>query len=274
MTQRTQEKATLPFRKQLVLPAEHGSWAWLLVPFGVGTAVAGTFTLPTLLVLVGGLAAFLTRQPATVWLRARQGRGRRTDGPPAARWALAFTAVALLCGAALLLLGHTALLWLALPFGLLLGFYLATALSRSLRTRTLWMELAGAAGLALMAPAAMIAAQNGLAPQVWFVWGLMALQNGLGVFYVRLRIADTHRRQTNRWLVVSSHALGATAVVAAAAFSLIPWLTVVPFTGFLLRALWAFPQPRPLQNVKRFGFAEVAVEIASGALVVAGYWFG
>ena len=65
------------FRKRLVLPAEHGSWAWLLVPFGVGTAVAGQFTLASLSVLVGGLAAFLMRQPATVWVRAARGKARR-----------------------------------------------------------------------------------------------------------------------------------------------------------------------------------------------------
>ncbi|MEJ2747072.1 MAG: YwiC-like family protein [Anaerolineae bacterium] len=51
------------------MPAEHGSWAWLLVPFFVGTAVAGRFNLPVLLALLGGLAVFALRQPATVWLR-------------------------------------------------------------------------------------------------------------------------------------------------------------------------------------------------------------
>ena len=72
-----------PFRlrKQLILPAEHGSWSWLLVPFLIGTAVAETLNFPVLLVLIGGLAFFLLRQPATVWLRARQGRGRRSDEP-------------------------------------------------------------------------------------------------------------------------------------------------------------------------------------------------
>lgn len=28
-------------RKALVMPAEHGSWSWLLVPFLVGIGVAG-----------------------------------------------------------------------------------------------------------------------------------------------------------------------------------------------------------------------------------------
>ncbi|MCA9973537.1 MAG: YwiC-like family protein, partial [Anaerolineales bacterium] len=72
--------STRPFRamwrKQLVLPAEHGAWAWLLVPFAVGAAEAGRLGAAVWLLLPTCLALFLLRQPATVWLRARQGRAR------------------------------------------------------------------------------------------------------------------------------------------------------------------------------------------------------
>ena len=51
----------LVYRKHIVMPTEHGSWAWLLVPFFVGTAVAGKVNLPVVLTLIGGLAVFFLR---------------------------------------------------------------------------------------------------------------------------------------------------------------------------------------------------------------------
>ena len=72
------------FRKNLVIPTEHGSWSWLLAPFFVGAGVAsqvgageGQSLLPLAFTLVGGLCAFLVRQPASAWLRIRRGRARR-----------------------------------------------------------------------------------------------------------------------------------------------------------------------------------------------------
>lgn len=77
------------FRKSLVLPAEHGAWAWLMVPFVVGSSVAGQLHPAIFLTLVGGLAAFLMRQPATIWLRIRQGAagGATNPWPAAGQWA-------------------------------------------------------------------------------------------------------------------------------------------------------------------------------------------
>ncbi|MBK7893941.1 MAG: YwiC-like family protein [Anaerolineaceae bacterium] len=257
-------------RKQLILPAEHGSWSWLLVPFLVGTAVAETLNLPVLLVLVGGLALFLLRQPLTVWQRLQQGRGRSSDAPLVRRLLQILGGIVALCGIGLLGYGRFVLIWLLLPIiGLLVAY---TQAARSSQTaRTLQMELIGAAGLALMAPAAMLAALGQSYPTVWLVWGLMAAQNVLGVFYVRQRIADTHERPFNRQPLLWSHVAGLVLVMGTAVASLIPWLAVLPFVGFLLRAVWTVQQPRPIGNIKQFGFQEVGVELLSGALIAAGY---
>jgi hypothetical protein len=259
------------FRKQLILPAEHGSWAWLLVPYFVGTAVAGTFNLGTALVLIGGLALFLLRQPATIWLRIRQGRGRRSDEAVVARLVAGLSALAILSLAGLLMLGLTAVLWLALPVAGLLAVYLAAALSRQTSTRTLWMELAGAAGLALMAPAAMIAVDGRITLTTWLVWLLMALQNVLGVLYVRLRIADTHEREADRRLMLVGHLVGLVLVLGTAVLGYIPLLATLPFLGFCGRAMWTYVRPRPIANIKKFGFSEVGIEIISGLIIILAY---
>ncbi|MCP4421707.1 MAG: YwiC-like family protein [Chloroflexi bacterium] len=268
----SQTKAKRPsrFRKQLILPTEHGSWSWLLVPFFVGTAVVQSFSLPVWLVLIGGLAFFLLRQPATVWLRVRHGRGRQSDGPLALRVLLSLAVVMLLCGAGLLLLNRQVMLWLLLPFAALMVSYLLAARSKQ-TTRNLKMELVGAAGLALMAPAAMLAAMGQIDLTIWLLWGLLAAQNVLGVFYVRQRIADTHKRPFNKRPLLWSHIVGAIAMGGTAVAGLIPWLAVVPFVGFLLRAIWTIQQPRPIPHIKKFGFLEIGVELLSGLFIAVGY---
>lgn len=266
----TKVKRPFRFRKQLILPAEHGSWSWLLVPFLVGTAVSQTVSFPVWLVLVGGLAFFLLRQPATVWLRVRQGRGRKSDGLLALRILLLLLAALLLCGAGLLLLQRQVMFWLLLPFMALMGLYLWAARSRQ-KTRSLKMELVGAAGLALMAPASMLAAAGQASGMVWLLWGLLAAQNVLGVFYVRQRIADTHQRPFNRKPLLWSHILAVVVLAGTAAVGFVPWLAVVPFVGFFLRAVWTVQQPRPIPHIKKFGFSEIGVELLSGAFIAAGF---
>jgi hypothetical protein len=217
------------------------------------------------------MALFLMRQPATIWLRVRQGRGRKADGPVVARLTLGLGGLALLCLLGLLALGLLDLLWLALPVTALLVAYVLAALGRQTSTRTLWMELVGAAGLALTAPAAYIAAAGHVAATAWWLWGLMALQNVVGVFYVRLRLADTHQRSSSRWPMLAAHGVALAAVLVAGAFQSVPPMTVLPFVAFLLRAIWAFTQSRPIPNVKKFGFTEVGVEVASGLTIILAY---
>jgi len=266
------------FRKSLVVPTEHGAWSWLLVPWLVGAVVglaapadAPLAGLALLLTLVGGLSAYMIRQPATATLRIRQGRGRKADQSLALGWAVGFSLLALLCLVGLLLLGRTALLGLAAPFLAILLAYLLAARSGRAAMRSLWMELAGAAGLALTAPAAYIAASGQLTPVALALWALLALQNAMGVLYVRQRLADSKQRAANRSLTLWGHVAAFTAVLASGGLGWTPLLAAVPFAAFLVRALWAVRQPRPVPNIKRFGFTEVGVELLGGALIAAGY---
>jgi hypothetical protein len=260
------------FKKQVVLPAEHGSWSWLLVPFLSGVLVAGAWSLPATLVLVGGLAAFLIRQPATVWFRARAGRGRAGDGRLAAGWTIGLGVAALLALLGLLAMGRSMLLWLAVPLVAVLALYLWAAHRRRADTRTLGMELAGAAALAGMAPAAYTAVTGRIDALVWALWALLAAQNVLGALYVRGRIAATHGRPLASRPALLAHAIALSAVSVAALAGAVPWLALIPFAGFMIRALWA-ATPRPLENIKRFGFQEVGVELLGGLLIALGWIF-
>lgn len=266
------------FRKSLVIPTEHGAWSWLLTPWLVGAVVG--LAAPTraelsgvalLLTLVGGLSAYLIRQPATAYLRIRQGRGRQADRDLALRWMVGFSLTALVCLIGLLWLGRTALVGLAGPFAAILLAYLLAARAGRAALRSLAMELTGAMGLALSAPAAYVAASDQLGPTALALWAVLALQNATGVLYVRQRLADTKGQPGQRWLTLVGHFAALVAVAAAAAAGWVPWLAALPFVGFLTRALWAVRTARPVSHIKRFGFTEVGVELAGGALIAAGF---
>lgn len=264
------------FRKSLVIPTEHGAWSWLLVPwlygavvtFGSGTAAA--HAAPALaLTLIGGLAATISRQPATAWARIRQGRGRAADASLAAGWALGLGMLALLCLLGLLALGRQALSGLIVPFVAVLSAYLLAARSGRSAMRSLGMELTGAVGLALTAPAAAIAVTARLDATAIWLWGLFALQNALGVLYVRQRLAHSKQRNGEPRLTLGGHLVGFAALLMMAAAGWVSWLAAVPFALLLLRALWAVRAIRPVADIKRFGFSEVAAELLGGALIAA-----
>ena len=88
---------------------------------------------------------------------------------------------------------------------------------------------------------------------------------------MRLRLADTHQREGNRSLTLWGHVAAFAAVLTSSALGWIPLLAAAPFAGFLVRALWAVRQPRPVSDIKRFGFTEIGVELLGGALIAAAY---
>ena len=255
------------WRKQIIFPAEHGSWSWLLVPFFVGVRVAGVWNTAVSLILFGSLAAFLMRQPATILLRARQGRANKANGPIALAWLLIFGTIAAVCLLWLLLSRHMALLWLLLPIAGIMAVYLVAVRQR----RSLGMELAGAAGLAVTSAAVLVVVNGRFSTTALNLWILLAAQNCLGALYVRLRVANTHKRATNRTAVLIPHFLGFILFLLTGLLEITPLLAALPFLGFLLRAAWAWPQPRPIPNIKRFGFTEIGIEIISGLIIALSY---
>ncbi len=259
------------FRKQLLLPTEHGSWSWLIVPYFVGAIVGGTINLAVLLVFTGSMAAFLVRQPASLWTRAKRGNGRSRDIPILKKIIIILTSITVISFVGLMAYGLTDLLLLTLPVTLFFIVYILSARQKQSDTRVLGMEIAGSAALALVAPAAMVAATGTLSADAWAIGGLMAAQNVLGVLYVRQRVADTHERAGNRRLMLGMHTAVFIFILIAVSQQWMPALAALPALLFLLRAIWTVRAPHPIIHIKKFGFSEVGVEIVGGLVVAAAY---
>ncbi len=261
---------------RIILPSEHGSWSLALTPFLTGAGVAAALAppvggVPLALCLLAALALFLARQPLSLWVRARRGKAKRADGPPARGWSLLLLGVAGLAGGGMVALGRGAILWLAVPAAAVLGITLA--MSALLGPRRPATELVGAAGLALAAPAAYVATCGRLDAGAWLVWAIATTHNAISVLYVRLRIDHRHERASvmQAAVMVGAHALALIAALAAALWSIIPPLVALPAALLLVRAIGVAVQQPLVTDVRRFGFVEMGLALAFAGLVIAAF---
>lgn len=264
-------------RHAIIIPAEHGSWSLMLTPLIIGAGVglldpawgAGwSVALTAMLVL----AFFLIRQPVSLWLRVRRGKGRRQDGAVALFWIGLLGGIAGLCAIGLWALGRGALFWLAIPAaGVLIGTPAASVL---IGPRRLAVEVIGVIGLALAAPAGYVAGAATLGQMAWLSWAVSAAHNAISVLYVRLRIDARHGRATRQqaiW-VIAAHALALVAMLGGAVRGWIPPLVVILIGALLIRAIYIGLRQPPIADVRRFGFTEMGLALAFGIGVIVGFW--
>jgi hypothetical protein len=175
------------FRKQIMLPAEHGSWIFLFSPLVIGLVIGGSFTFASVLLVVALLAAFLLRQPLTIIVKINSGRRPGVDLNAAIFWTIVYSLVGLLAVTGLLVLGDGFILLLAIPAIPIFCWHLWLVSRRAERNQIV-VELAGSAVLALAAPAAYWVGQGDYDPLGWLLWGLVWLQIGGSIVYTYLRL--------------------------------------------------------------------------------------
>jgi len=246
----------------LMLPKEHGAWAMLLMPYLLGTLVAGWGAgRPSLLLLTSILTLFTASRPLELALR-----DRRSDA--VARLVL----YAGLGGATgvFLLIGYQR--WALLPVAATAGGALgAQLLLRRRRLDRTWpARLVSIAALSATGPAAYYAATGALDRRTLALWLIALLYSGASVFYVRLYYrppskqkgdaGERARRQMLVYLIV--------AVVVMAGATIVGWfpplgvVILIPLAAKLLMA-WGKRDSRP--SLKRIGMTEMGY---SGLFVV------
>jgi hypothetical protein len=175
------------FRRQVALPHDHGSWVFLLSPLIIGVVAGSRLTVATPFVILGALAAFLLRQPASILVKVYDGWRSRAELPVACFWLAVYGAVGLFSAAALIALGFAGLLYLAAPAIPIFVWHLFLV-SRRAERRQMGVELAGSGVLALAAPAAMWAGLGQPDPHGWWLWGLVWFQSAASIVYIYLRL--------------------------------------------------------------------------------------
>jgi len=250
----------------IVLPTEHGGWAFVLVPLLLGLLVApstagGWLSLAT-------VSVFLTRQP----LKLALGDWRRGKTYPHTRWAagyaVGFGLLALVtAGLAVLTTQHA--FWLPLVLAIPLGVVqLAADLRR--QSRSLLAKLAGAA--ALQASEAMLGLAAGWAvAQALALWLVLLVWATTSILYVRTRIRREREPDNGTAHVWLAHAVGLLVVSLLVGGELLPWLAVPGMLMLIVRAGIGLHPSQHGVHTLIIGLQELGVSLLLVGLLAGGY---
>jgi hypothetical protein len=257
----------------LRLPAEHGAWGMLAIPFLSAAAVANRWNWPLLLCGACALALYLLRG----FIEAQGGDWKLLLVPTH----LALAAVAALSAAALLVVYQRYALIVVGALGTFLyglhHWLLAQHNEQHTEKRSLVAALVGVGLLSLTAPAAWIASRgrmDAIGAQVWLL--NLAFFVG-GVLYVKYRVrglqahrdfSGAHERLRFAWPVIVYHLL---LVIFLAAWVWVEPRSVamlVAFTPGVLRAGGLLLQLGHRFPIKRLGWTEVAHAVVFAVLLV------
>lgn len=245
----------------------------LLQPFAAAAVLAREFNWLSAAALATAVAAFAAREPLLVLARQRWvWRERRKESADAARYLAWEAALLAACGAAL---------WMNLPRGplALMGGVAAAMTGVAVwagtanRQRSIALQVASAAALALTAPLAALAGTGAAPGWAWVLWALMSLHGASAVFVVHARLAARAGRgaepMRRAWMAQWAQAPAA-AWLWAQGGAWVPVAFSMAANGIELLRL---KNARNLQEpLRRVGWRTLAASVAHGALCVAALW--
>jgi len=251
--------------RRVVLPTEHGGWAFLAEPMLLGLLVAPS--LSGALLTVAALAAFLSRQPLRTVLLDRR-RGKRHPRTRVAERALAAALVVTAGAAAGAVLRAEGPVLLALG---LISPFAATVLAfdLALRPRHLAAEVAGGLAVGGLASAIAIARGWPLAP-AFALWVVLAARAAPSILYVRARLRLERGAPIRRSPPIGSALLGVLLGLWLAHEGLAPWLSVGALGLLALRAVHGLSRFRLRMRTWVLGVTEITFGLVTVLSVVLG----
>jgi YwiC-like protein len=218
--------------KGVALPAEHGSWSFILEPIVFGLLIAPSWA--GALVALAAMCAFMAHRPLRVtfdsWRKGQ--RGARVLW--ARRFALGFVLAATVAASLATFIGD-ATFWGVLPLvAPVVGVQMVLALSK--RGRDAIGEGTGALALAA-ASAAVVLAGSGTPGFAAAAWLLMAGRSLPAIAYVRARLRQERGKSHNVFWPQALHGLGVLAATGLAVLGMAPWISVAVFVVLLARAV-------------------------------------
>lgn len=238
------------FRRHVTLPADHGSWVFLLSPLLIGLFAGGNGSIVTLYLVVASLAAFLARQPLTILVKILSGRRGREDLVAVLFWTGVYGGIAALHVTGLVLRGFGYVLLLVLPGLPVFAWYL-WLVSRKAERRQIFIEILATGALALSAPAAYWVGVERPDPTGWLLWVLTWAQSAASILHALMRLlqrqlgSDPPGPELRR---MARPALAATTINLAAAIALgltgmTPVWLFAPFAVQWLETSWCALHP-------------------------------
>jgi hypothetical protein len=266
------------WRRHYAIPAEHGTWVWLIGPLFLGMLAGGSPGRWMALLIIAGLAAFLSRQPASIGVKAISGRRPRADLGPALFW---FALYGLIAGSGLIILllsGYAHLLWLAVPGAVVFGWHLRLVSLRQERGQV-GVELFAAGTLSLAAPAAYWVSGGASTLEAAILWLIVWLQAAASIVFVHLRLTQRRLQEAppapERWRMggraLAYHTFNLLAAIGLAAAALVPWLMPAGFGLLFIDAMEGISRPAVGARPTVIGLRQLAASSAFFVLAGLGY---
>ncbi len=177
------------YHKAIVLPQEHGAWAFLLSPLIIGLYAGGKWSTATWVLLLGVLDAFFLRQPIVMMVKILSGRRPRYLLPTTLLWIGVYGLIGIGVAIWFALNGMGYLFLLALPAFIVLAWHLLLV-ARRVERGQMGIEIVASGTLALAAPAALWVARGYADPTGWWLWGLTWFQSAASIVYTYVRLAQ------------------------------------------------------------------------------------
>jgi hypothetical protein len=243
----------------------------------IGSVIAGSLSVPVLLVIAASFLVFVGMQGVKQLARRyrRQGTVSLWDLPLSSRLFLAAAA----CLGAIAVLGwrlQELLFWGALSL-VLTSLYAWVLLQR--KERSVLGEWLGILGITCSAGVAWTAGTGRLGTEAFLLWGMCFLFFGGSVPYVKLRVKQMKAPGGSWWSRIAMaketliYAGVALIVVSAGAWNgLWPALAVVPFLLLMGKVVWAIGQGKGPHRIAHVGYAEVVFSTVFAVLMVAAFW--
>jgi hypothetical protein len=266
------------FQRRFSLPGEHGSWIWWIGPYCIGIAAAGHISRQHLSLFIAMLAAFLFRQPLTIYIKTLSNRRAKRDRLPALLWSSIYATIALLACTRLLNAGFGRLLWLLLP-GIPVFLWQLYLISRRAERGQRGVEIVGAGVLALAAPASFWVAGGTSIPIPWTLWAITWLQSAASIVLVYQRLHERRLdsggslperfARTRRSLAYHSFNLGFSLLAVLSVG--MPWLLLVASGLMMLDALDTLRAPAVGWKPVRIGLRQLLASSMFMLLVAVGF---
>jgi hypothetical protein len=254
------------FQKQIALPSDHGSWVFLLSPFLIGVFTASEWSADILILLIGLLAAFFARQPASIAIKVLSKRRSRQDLPASSFWIACYSLIGLIAFVYLARRGYGYLLWLALPGLIVFGWHLWLVSLRSERYQ-MGVDIIASGTLALAAPAAYWVSIGENSSTGWILWVLVWLQSASSIVYAFLRLGQRRLKESppksiiwqmgQRALLYSGFNLVLTLVLSIT--TKLPDLIWLPYLLQFIETIWGTLNPAVGVKPTKIGWRQLIV---------------
>ncbi len=256
------------FKKQIVIPQDHGSWVFIFTPLVVGIFAGRSFGPATISLCMAAMAAFLLRQPLTAAIKSYSGRRPRTDLPAARFWIIVYGVIALLALAELFVLHDGYIAYLAIPGVPVFAWHL-WLVSRRAERRQPGVEIVATGVLSLVAPAAYWVGIGHYEALGWWLWALTWMQSAASIVYAYLRLEqrelDEVPTRGEQWRL-GRRALAYTSCNLASSLGLglaaiLPRLIFVPFLIQWLETVWGVFNPAIGWKPVKIGTRQLIVSV-------------